>query len=301
MNFHEPNTLKVRIHKVWLNRGLEPAKVMLTGDWHISPIVSERQYDFLKDAVTDTKPDLIILQGDMIDSPIELKRETSRKKLVKSLSLCAENAPTVLVLGSHDFITPTEPANIMKDTAIPEWKKICQETGVKLLMDEWFETDKIRLFGAFQTEKCMITDKLKFRDNPKQFLVQLKGYDFSKIEGEKGADKINWFAAHAPYLKKGSAEILKNFDVASFGHTHGGIVPKGMDEIFNRFHIHRGLIGPNRLPFPRRVRGLYKLSKTTAVVVNPGMVGAQFCAPSFTHSLNFVKAAEISLVDVVGE
>ena len=98
MNCNEPNTLKVRIHKIELTRKIKHAKVMLTGDWHISPIVSKRQYQFLEDAIAQAKPDLIILQGDLVDSPLELQRETSQKKLIDSLSLCTKNAPTVLVL-----------------------------------------------------------------------------------------------------------------------------------------------------------------------------------------------------------
>lgn len=298
MNLHEPNTLKVRMHHIQISREINPVKVMLTGDWHISPIVSERQYNFLREAIIEAQPDVIILQGDIVDSPVELKRNTSIKKIKKCFSLCAEHAKTVLVLGSHDFVTPTKPAKIMKDTAIPLWKDICKRTGVKLLMNEWCELEGIRLFGAFQDEKCMITDKLKFRDNPKQFLSQLKQYDFSKIAEGKGDDKVNWFVAHAPYLAKGSEKILKDFDISSFGHTHGGVVPRGLDEVFDKLHIHRGLLAPNRTPLPRRSRGLFRLGENTAIIVNPGMVGAQFCASKIAQKMNFLKAAEISLVEI---
>ncbi len=298
MNLHEPNTLKIRAHKVQISRKISPTKVMVTGDWHISPIVSERQLNFIEEAISFIKPELIILQGDIIDSPIELQRETSLKKLKATLRACSKKAPTVLVLGSHDFITPTKPAVIMKDSAIPAWKKICKETNVELLMDEWYETNTIRIFGAFQDEKCMITDKLKFRDNPEQFLQQLKNYDFSKIAKKSPDDKVNWFVSHAPYLKKQSQEYLKHFDIISFGHTHGGIVPKGLDELFCKLHIHRGLIAPNRTLFPRRARGIFKLSENTAVLINSGMTGAQFCAPSFAQSLNFIKAAEVDQVEI---
>ncbi len=294
MNLHEPNTLKVRLHSITLNRDIATTKVMIAGDWHISPIVSDRQYHYLKEALEATQPDVIILQGDLIDSPTELKRETSLKKLIASLRLCVKAAPTVLVLGSHDYITPTNPARIMKDFALPFWRKICQKTGVKLLCDEWYETPKIRIFGAFQNEKCMITEKQKFRDNPRAFYRQVKDYDFSPVNDKK----INWFAAHAPYLIKETAEKLSIFDILSFGHTHGGIVPKGLDEIFAKLHIHRGLISPNRMPLPRHSRGVFRTSQSTFALINPGMVGAQFCAPKIGQSLNFIKAAEISLVEI---
>lgn len=185
----------------------------------------------------------------------------------------------------------------MKDFAIPFWKKLCKETGVKLLIDDWYEQDGIRVFGAFQTEKCMITEDGGFRDNPMQFLRQLQHYDFSRADDKT---KINWFAAHAPYITKPGAKLLECFDVTSYGHTHGGVVPKVLDEVFTKLHIHRGLISPNRHPLPRNSRGMFKIGKDTVAIVNPGMVGAQFCAPKVAQRLNFVKAAEVSVVDITG-
>ena len=83
VNLKESSTLKVRLHQVRLNRDAKSIKVMVTGDWHISPIISENQANFLQEAVTQAEPDVILLQGDIVDSPTELERETSLKKVAK--------------------------------------------------------------------------------------------------------------------------------------------------------------------------------------------------------------------------
>lgn len=297
----EPNTLKVRLNRIRLSRDLPPVKVMLTGDWHISPIVSDRQEKFLADAISKTHPDVIIVQGDLVDSPTELKRETSLKKLMRELKLCAKAAPTVVVMGNHDFITPINPIEVRKEFSIERFKILCKKCGVHLLLDDWLELDNIRIFGAFQNEGGVIR-KLKngryiYRECPRSFQKELEKLDFSNIK----PDKVNWFAAHAPLFAPRIIEMLQDFDVISFGHTHGGIVPKGLDETFEKLHIHGGLYSAGRMPFPRKVRGAWKEKEGSFVIINSGMVGAQFCAPRVLQNMNFVKAAEINLADISGK
>ena len=75
-------------------------------------------------------------------------------------------------------------------------------------------------------------------------------------------------------------------------------MPLGMDEIFGKFNLHFGLISPNHTPFPKRVRGAMPISETTTLVVNPGMIATHFCVPKWLQNLNFIKAAEVSLVEI---
>ncbi len=317
MKLNEPNVLKVRLHKIILDREIKPLRVMCTGDWHISPIVSEQQFNYLKEALVKADPDVIILQGDLVDSPVELRRETSLKKLIRELKLCASIAPTVLVLGSHDYIVPSKPPKIMTKHAIVLWKKICQRCGVKLLLNEWFEVPGLRIFGAFQDRRCCIRKNRKGElvhwDKPEGFAENLRDVEelinarisnTSKSEGNDsvaqnaGFDGITWFAAHAPLLNKEVIERLKPFDVASFGHTHGGVVPLGIDEIFDKTNMHFGLISPNKIPLPRRVRGVMPISESTMLIVNPGMIATHFCKPKILQNMNFIKAAEVTVVEV---
>ena len=298
MSSKEPTVLKVRKYQVFTEKDVN-TKVFLTGDWHVSPIVSSRQYEFLEEALAETNPEVIILQGDLVDSPIELTRETSLMKLMRELKLCASYAPTVMVLGSHDIAVPGQDARETKTRAIGKWQAITEKCEVQLLMDDWYELPEIRIFGAMQDEDTFqIIDKkgaVQHKDQPEKYEEYLEHIDFSRAERE---DRIAWFAGHAPMLTDRSLEILENFDVLSFGHTHGGIIPRGVDEIMEKTGGHRGIISPNSGLFPGRMRGAIDLPTGNTMVINPGMVGAQFCAPKLAQNLNFVKAAEVSLVEV---
>lgn len=304
MRLNEPNVFKVRLHTVTLGREVEPVRVMCTGDWHVSPIVSEQQFEFLKEAIAEADPDVIILQGDLVDSPVELKRESSREKLERELSLCSSMAPTVMVLGSHDFITPTRPAKNMLDVVLPVWKKICKECDVQLLMDDWFVSDGIRIFGSFQDERCMYAESSeKHVNNADGFLACLKeaAREIKKgLPKEKGSEVV-WFASHAPIISDEIINVLEPFDIASFGHTHGGIVPLGLDEVLEKAGLHFGIISSDKKLFPRRVRGMMPISDSTMMLVNPGMIATHFCVPKWLQNMNFLKAAEVSVVQVNGK
>lgn len=298
MKLNEPTTLKVRLTSVDTGKDVSPVRVMVTGDWHISPIISDRQFEFLETAISHSDPDVIILQGDIIDSPLELQRETSLKKLLNSFKLCARRAPTVLVLGSHDYIAPTKSPRVLKEKSLEKWEKVCKKTGVTLLIDDYCDPlPNFRIFGAFQDEKCCLEEGkngvLRYHDNVKAFSDYIKNTKFPVLK-----HGINWFAAHAPLLDEDAIKKLGVFDAASFGHTHGGIVPRGLDEIFEKFDLHFGLISANNTVFPRNVRGTRIVNDGTLIVINPGMTGAQFCAPRIFQNLNFIKAAEVSVIEI---
>lgn len=290
----EPTVLKVRQHEVFITRPINPLTVMVTGDWHISPAVSERQYGFIKEAISVCQPDLIILQGDMVDSPLELTRESSLRKLIRTLRLCSEAAPTALVLGGHDYVIPGSHARVMLEQALPRWQTICAKCGVRLLNNEWFELDGIRIYGMLQDEKCVMGSSGTFvKQDNSPFTKMLEKCDF-----EFDSSRLNWFAAHAPMVDAENLKLLDGFDVLSFGHTHGGIVPRGIDEVLEKTGTHRGIVSPNFLPFPANARGAMDLPNGAVMVVNPGMVGAQHNAPKAAQRLNFVKAAEVSVVKI---
>ena len=299
MKLNEPTVLKIRKHTVICEKKVPEISVMVTGDWHISPIISETQADFLREAVELAKPDVIVLQGDIVDSPAELKRETSVKKLMCELKICSQAAPTMMVLGSHDFIMPTTPAKVMKESSLLLWKKICKKCNVKLLLNESFEPiSGVVFYGMFQDEKTIIgldENGQKYHENsPESFLSNLK-----EQEWKLDAGKFNWFVSHAPLIDKEVIAELSVFDIASFGHTHGGIVPRGLDELFEKFGFNFGLISTKLKPLPPFARGIKAIGKSTLMLINSGMTGAQFCAPKFAQKMNFIKAAEVSVVKLV--
>ncbi|MBQ8992018.1 metallophosphoesterase [Candidatus Saccharibacteria bacterium] len=292
MRLKEPSVCKIRKTLIFEEPVLATAAV--SGDWHISPIVSEGQLEMLKKAFSKIRPELIVLQGDLMDSPAEFQNPESVRKLRRWFSTCREFAPTVMVLGSHDYIEPRA-GGVVDERALPRWKKICEETGVELLNDRWFETEHIRIFGIFQgPEYCRTLDG-RHENNPEVFerrLVELGG----RLKTD--TKKANWLVAHAPDMTKRAREIIAaQFDIASFGHTHGGCLPLGVDTVVDKVGRHGGIVSPTLRPFPSNVRGV-KRFRGLVEIINSGMVATQYCAPKATQYLNFAKAAEVNFVKI---
>lgn len=291
MKLKEPAICKIRTTHVFEAPFL--TSVAVSGDWHISPIVSRRQYKMLRTAFSKIRPELIILQGDLMDSPREFQNLESLRKLREWFLLCQSFAPTVMVLGSHDYIVPTE-NGMVDNTAIPNWQSICDETGVTLLNDAWFETEHIRVFGMFQSPEYCLGKGGRHENNPTVFEKHLELIGVPKLDHAK----TNWFVAHGPDMTKKAERILvENFDVASFGHTHGGCLPLGVDTVVDKMGGHGGIVSPTIRPFPRDVRGVKRIGGMIRII-NSGMVATQNCAPKSTQYLNFAKAAEVNCVKI---
>lgn len=288
MKLNETAIYKVRHYYIRPEAEIkDKVTVAIFGDLHISPIVSEKQnYEIYKKLVK-IDPEIIILQGDLIDSPTEFFDKSSVKKLEDTLKMCSRIAPTVMVLGGHDFVIPTEPAAVMD--VIPLWQKTCEKCKVELLMDEWYETENLRIFGFFQDQDFVIQKDGECRDNPEAMEKKL-----ADLELKPGTDKINWFVSHSPAMTRKTKRYLKGFDVLSFGHTHGGCVPLGLDAAMDKLNLHGGLVSPDKKPFPKLARGAKQISDETSLIINSGMIATHYSAKKPLQYLNPIKAGEIT-------
>ena len=286
----------------------EPVKVALTGDWHVSYIVSKKQRKLMAEKLREIRPDVIILQGDLFDTPKSFLDSTLTAELKKTLELCAKIAPTVMVLGNHDQLlarhgSPKTHSDFLSRVwpgAVSEWRKICRETGVKLLVDDWFEIKGLRIFGFYQDAETYYlapgaTVRTEDFKRMKRAVKELASEDMLKPK----EGKAHWFAAHAPIGELYRMKELRSFDVFSFGHTHGGCVPIGLDVLEDLCGGHWGLIAPFKRLFPARfMRGREIVNGKASYIVNTGMVMTQECAPKPLQYLNFLKAAEVTEVVV---
>ena len=146
-----------------------PVKVAITGDWHVSRIVSDKQCKLLKEKLSKIRPDVIILQGDLLDAPAELNDGKMVRALAKRMRICTKLAPTVMVLGNHDqadlMHTPPKDyaeymANVPKGV-VTDWRQICRETGVMLLNDKWFEVKGLRILAFCKDRRFIIASRIR--------------------------------------------------------------------------------------------------------------------------------------------
>ncbi|MBQ1528396.1 metallophosphoesterase [Candidatus Saccharibacteria bacterium] len=305
MIFREPIFCRKPIYRI--DAGLKtPVKVALTGDWHISRIVTERQREFLRQKLGKIKPDVIILQGDLFDTAQSFLDSELVAELKKSMRLCAKIAPTVMVPGNHDQMlaerwrsrSRAEFMSRVFPDVVGEWRKVCRETGVKLLTDSWFEVKGLRIFGFYQDPEAYYAESPRKSENIAEMRRKIKQLDREGVLKFKEG-KAHWFAAHAPINELYRMKELKGFKVFSFGHTHGGCVPVGADLVVDACGGHGGLIAPMKRILPARfMRGREIVNNEASYIVNAGMVALQESAPKPLQYFNWLKAAEVTEVRV---
>ncbi|MBR3319761.1 metallophosphoesterase [Candidatus Saccharibacteria bacterium] len=284
----------------------KPVRVALTNDWHVTSIVSDKQYKIFEKSLKNILPDLIIIQGDSFDTPEAFDDSDLVRALKKRLELCSKIAPTIMILGNHDQVEPihSQPKDYadyltrVRKNVVAEWRSICNETNVRLIVDSWFEIRGLRIFGFFQGPEMFYQESGKTGENyceMKRKIKELSKEGTLKIKSEK----VNWFVGHAPINELYRMRELKGFEIFSFGHTHGGCVPIGIDFIVDALGGHGGIVAPFMKFFPSRfMRGREKHKNGTNYIVNTGMVMAQGSAPKVLQCANFLKAAEVTEVVV---
>ena len=303
MNFREPIFCRKPVYRV--KAGLKtPVKVALTGDWHISRIVTEKQRRFLKQRLSQIKPDVISLQGDLLDTAASFLDSELTIELKKSLRLCAKIAPTVMVIGNHDQMmtgrghirSRAEYFSRVFPDVVGEWRKVCRETGVKLLVDSWFEVKGLRIFGFYQEPEAYYAEPKTKHENYAAMRKKIRQLDREGVFKFKEG-KAHWFVAHAPIDELYRMKELSGFKVFSFGHTHGGCVPIGVDVVEDACGGHWGLVAPMKKILPERfMRGREVVKGGASYIVNSGMVAMQESAPKPLQYLNWLKAAEVTEV-----
>ena len=307
MFLKEPLVCRTPKYTVKTGKLKTPVKVALVGDLHVSKIVSEKQSEMMKKRLQRIKPDVIIVQGDMLDTPLALDDGKLVRALKKRLGICAKIAPTVAVLGNHDQVEPihrlpesyAEYLAWVRKGAMTEWRRLCREVGVKLLVDEWFEVKNLRIFGFWQGPEIYYCKPHAKGENYSAMRKKIRELGAEGVFDEC-TGKVSWFAGHAPINDLYKMRELRGFSAMSFGHTHGGCLPLGLDCLVDALGGHGGIVAPFMKWFPTRyMRGREIVKGGASYIVNTGMVLTQDSAPWLLHFVNWLKAAEVTEVTVM--
>ena len=306
MFLKEPGKYRIKEYTIpfFSDHDKKPVVVALIGDLHISPIVSDKRIEKVSTLLKKIKPDLIVLHGDLIDVAEFLLDESLRKKLLTELKNCVTVAPTIAVSGNHDlFIGKKEAKRLgVKRPHSPNWaeqefENAMKEANVRFLKDEWFEFRGIRFFGFFQDTDCLSNEK-KQLDNIPEMRKKIERLSKKGVL-KTNPETVNWFVSHVPIGDIVRMKELRGFEVFSFGHMHGGLMPIGIDRVVDKLGWRGGLIGPHKELLPgRQMRGIETLPNRAKVIVTTGVSGISSTAPKALQNLNFLKAAEITKVTV---
>ncbi|HEO6600499.1 metallophosphoesterase [Streptococcus agalactiae] len=200
-------------------------KVIFIADTH-SCSYGENQRELL-DKVSEEKPDLILLGGDIIDDKLPMKVGLST---IKSLR---EYAPTYYVTGNHEIWSGRH--EMIKEK-------------IKNLDIEVLEGNKdtLKIKG-----NEMVIAGIDDPDIGEEYYIQLE--NLKKLK----SDKITFLLAHRPEKIDDYRKI--DIDYVFSGHAHGGQwrIP---------LILEKGLYAPNQGIFPKYTVGINKFDKFSLIV-----------------------------------
>ena len=227
----------------------EETTLLLLSDLHKSKNKKNDKIEVLKKKLTSKTDDIdiIIIAGDIIDSPRDLNNKTFISDLIITLADLTKNKPTFIALGNHDMTIKSDGEKYLRSILEAVKNVHCLENG------EVIDIKGISISGFIPT--------MKYYKKPteEEFLKQ-----YNLVEGKEfNSDKYNIFVTHDPTVlieisKKQNKFIKDNTDLVVTGHMHNGLMPN----ILHKITFHRGLVGAYKTFFPKYAHGELKLKDT---------------------------------------
>lgn len=247
--------LTVTNYNIRSNKIKEDMKIVLISDLHDSQFGKDNQK--LIDKIKKQKPDLILMDGDMINE--EAKDPSVATNLVKELT---KSVPVYYAMGNHEL------GYIKRDTS-----DLCQEltsAGAKIVEKQYedltIKGNQLRIGGLYE---YAFTVDGEGKMSKKDMNAKLRHFltDFE----DSNAFKI--MMAHRPdsFIFGQAADTWK-IDLVASGHAHGGqVVIPGVG----------GLYGADQGWFPKYVDGIHHFKTVKNMIITRGLGSDREKLPRF--------------------
>lgn len=233
------------LHGSWCNQALQVSYINIESEnlptsfdgFRIAQISDLHNTEFgeknekLIEELKETRPDIIVITGDMIDS-----RRTNLEVALEFAEVASEIAPCYYVTGNHE--SRIDEYEDFEKELIQAKVTVLRNQSVELTRGE----ESIQLVGV---------ENPSFERNLQDELVVNQTLD----ELVKGSNTFKILLSHRPELFEVYARY--EIDLVFSGHVHGGQI---------RLPFVGGLFGPNQGFLPQYDGGLYTKNSTNMVV-----------------------------------
>lgn len=293
MRIFPDSYLQIRDLKIYNKKVKNNFKLVALGDLHISRLVDNRKLEPIKYQLDRENADYNVFLGDLVDSPKELDKDIKRKELKGLIKVASEIAPTMIILGSHDYVLE-EDINIFSYND-EFWKEVENIDNVHLLNNTFYKDSRVFFMGYMQTLNYYYNKENSHLENSEAFYKNFRKY--KSLYKNLPLDVVNIGLIHSPEYAKDNKniELLKEYDLLMGGHDHDGCIPFGIG------NFRTGIISPKKEIFPKEVRGFRTLKTGTDMLISGGIVKIQDCAPTILHPLNHLCPMQMDTITFTGE
>jgi len=233
--------------------------IFAISDIHFSDNSSE-PLNQLAQKIEQTKPQIITISGDLVDSLESVDAPSDLARLTAWMTRIAKVAPVCLCLGNHDFFRKPadfKPGFSKKHTYIAERNErlinaIDSIENVHYLDDSCFENDEFYVFSLtlppsyYQFDFSTEIHGTIFSPGSEDVNVLLQKLDeLTEFTTKLPAKKTKIMLVHSPVhlLDDAVKAKISEFDFVFAGHMHNGVVPPLLDEVWRG---HRGILTPSK-------------------------------------------------------
>lgn len=212
LGFFNAQSFAITHHDVQVKNLDQAVKIVHVPDIHLG---TQRGTDYLSKilaVIEEQKPDLVLYNGDLVDSNIALKSELF--SLFESVK-----AEQYFTTGNHEYYMDTDKA-----------LQLIADSGIRILRSELVETHGIQLIGM----EYMNADRETYDAHVVNTLTMQEELPRIERNGEKPSVLVH----HSPVGMRYAAQ--GNIDVMLAGHTHGGQFFPGTALVKYRFPMHSG-------------------------------------------------------------
>ena len=265
-------------------------KVVALGDIHLSKSVDKIKITAIKKQIKEEKADYNVFLGDFVSTPKELENKEIQEQLLDLIASSAVVAPTMIILGNHDFINKNKDKNnkysIENNKAF--WEKVISINNVYLLDNKLYQDNQVLFMGYKETLKYYYNNESY--EDLEVFFNDFKSYP--KLYKNLPKDIIKIGLIHSPEYAKLEKNnmLLRDYDLLISGHNHDGCIPFG----FGNFTF--GIISPKKKIFPKEARGYRVLNTGTSLLISGGITKIQECAPKVLHPFNHLCPMQMDTI-----
>ena len=283
---HKPSdVLEIRESILYNKNVKDDIKIASVGDIHISKLVGEKDISNIYNSLLDENPDYICILGDVVDSPKEYINDKSVKDLKLLMKLCSSIAPTLVILGGHDFIYEDHKEFPELFDEIGVWREIDNMPNVYVLNDRTYIDERI-VFGGYRQKRLAYDHISKSRiEDCQSFYNDFQSYPYLYEKLPNDLPKVLLTHSPEPIRDKNVEKLLSSYDVILTGHYHNGCVPSFLENIYPKG---AGIVTPKLSFFPKNARGIFKLDSGTYLVYSGGWIKMSNSAPRLLHPLDML-------------
>lgn len=265
-------------------------KVVALGDIHLSKSVDKIKITAIKKQIKEEKANYNVFLGDFVSTPKELENKEIQEQLLDLIKASALVAPTMIILGNHDFINKNKEKDnkysIENNKAF--WEKVISINNVYLLNNKLYQDNQVLFMGYKETLKYYYNNESY--EDLEVFFNDFKSYP--KLYKNLPKDIIKIGLIHSPEYAKLEKNnmLLRDYDLLISGHNHDGCIPFG----FGNFTF--GIISPKKKIFPKEARGYRVLNTGTSLLISGGITKIQECAPKVLHPFNHLCPMQMDTI-----